>query len=303
MILKSLKSGFVQMWANRRMVLIFYFANLLFGLLVMLPFRAILNKFAGHSLLSTKLGGLMDMDFLFEFIKHNSSALSMLTALLLMVSVVYWLFALFLSGGAFAVFATGEKYSSTLFWGSAAKYFGRFIRLVLLSVPVFVLLFCLQFLESAIERILFGSDPYQYISYWGRWIKLGLRYISILLFGLVLDYARIHVIVMDQLKMRISLWKGIKFAFKNFSRTFGLAFLLFFIGVVALVIYNPLANVLSAPKTFVVIMLFMLQQLYLFFRMMLRLTLYSSQTHLYKTLSSEHEPATLTTMDDIGVQV
>ena len=303
MIFMSLKSGFAQMWANKRMVLVFYLANLFFSLMIMLPFRAVLNEFVGHSLMGAKLGGALDMDFLFEFFKHNRAALTSIAGLFFIVPAAYWLFVLFISGGAFAVFASGEKYTPPLFWGHAARYFGRFFRLFLWSLPVFAILFCLQFLVTGIERLVFGSDPYQYITYWGGWIKVGLRVISLLLFGLVFDYARIHTVTTDERRMRISLWEGIKFAFRNILQTFGLAFFLFIAGAIALVIYYPIADVLSAPNTIIIILLFVLQQLYIFFRTMLRLTLYSSQMHLYHSLSSDWQPETLiATEEEAGLE-
>ena len=285
MILKSIKSGFAQMWANKRMVLVYYLANLFFGLILMLPLRSVLNKFVGHSLMGAKLGGYLNADFLVEFFKYNSSTINSIKGLFLIVPISYWLFSLFLSGGAFSIFASGEKYSPSLFWGNAAKYFGRFVRLVLWCVPVIAVLFCLQFIWSAIERIFFGSDPYQYITYWGGWINVVLRYISIILIALVLDYARIHAVLTDERKMRISLLQGIIFSFKNLIQTFGLALLLFITGAVVLVIYNPIADLLHAPQAVIIILLFLLQQLYIFFRMMLRLTKFSSQIQLYNALS------------------
>lgn len=288
MILSSIKAGLAQMWANKRMVLIFFLANFIFGLLMLLPFRAALDDFVGRSMMGTELAGRFDIDFLFEFLKNNQSIASIYQSLFLFVPAIYWLLALFLSGGALAIFASPEKYSATEFWGSAAKRFGRFFRLGVMSLILLAILFGLQFgLVAGIQRLIFGSDPYQYVTYWGGWIKFTLRIISILLFGLVLDYARIHAVLTDERKMRLSFWHGIKLSFGNIISTFGLTFLLFVSGAAVLAIYNPLANSLAAPNAFVVLTLFMVQQLYIFFRMMLRLTLYSSQMHLYKRLSMQ----------------
>ncbi len=287
MILKSVKSGFAQMWANKRLVLVYYLANLFFGLILMLPLRSVLNKFVGHSLMGAKLGGYLDADFLVEFFKYNSSTIDSIKGLFLIVPLSYWLFSLFLSGGAFSIFASGEEYSPSLFWRNAAKYFGRFVRLVLWCLPVIAVLFCLQFIWSAIERVFFGSDPYQYITYWGGWIKVGLRYVSILLIALVLDYARIYTVLTDERRMRISVLKGIKFVFQKFLLSFGLVLLLFIIGAIVLIIYNPIANALHAPNIVIIFILLLLQQIYMFFRMLLRLTKFSSQMYLYNSLSNK----------------
>jgi len=141
MILSSIKYGFNQTWQNKRMALIYYLANLFFGVILMLPFRSILSKFIGTSLMGEKLSGRMDLDFLFEFIKENSNFFSTYTVLFLVLPTAHWLLTLFLSGGAFSVFTSGENFTSPLFWGSAVKYFGRFIRLRLWSIPVFAILF------------------------------------------------------------------------------------------------------------------------------------------------------------------
>lgn len=273
------------MWSNKRMVLIYYLANLLFGIVLMLPFRSILNRFVGNSFMGEKLAGRMDMDFLFEFFKENPNLFSTYTVLLLTLLAAFWLLSLFLSGGAFSIFASQEKYTSPLFWGNAAKYFGRFIRLMLWSLPLFAILFCLQFFWTAIQRIFFGSDPYQYITYWGGWIKVGLRYISFILYFMVLDYARIHAITTDEQRMHISLWRGIQFAFGYFSRTFALALILFILGIIALISYNPIADLLHAPFGSIILLLFIWQQAYMVFRMMLKLVLYGSEVRLYNLIA------------------
>ena len=286
MIISSIKSGLRKLSQNKRIILVYYLANLSFGIILMLPFRTVLSRFVGNSLMGEKLGGHLDWNFVFEFLKQNSDLTATYAGLFLIVPAFYWLFSLFLSGGAFSVFASSEKYTSPLFWGNATKYFGRFIRLVLWSIPVFAILFCLQFIYSGLQRIFFGSDPYQYITFWGGWIKVGLRYISIILYFIILDYARIHAVTTDDRRMRISLWQGIKFAFGNFWKTFGLALILFITGIIALFIYNPIADLLHAPSIIVILLLFFWQQIYMIFRMVLRLTLYGSEVKLFQAIYS-----------------
>lgn len=267
------------------MILIYYFVNLSFGLILMLPFRFVLGSFIGSSLMGERLAGKLDMDFLFEFLQNNVAGLASIKALILTIPVLYWLFSLFLSGGVLSVFASGEKYNAQLFWSGAAKYFGRFLRLCLWCIPVVALLFCLPFIWNGIQRLIFGKDPFEYVKYYGAWIKVGLRCLSILLIYLAFDYSCIHVVLSDERKMRKSLLTGIKFSFSKFLNTFGLSLLLFIGGAVALVIYNPLTDLLHAPLTVIILLLFLLQQFYMLFRMMLKLMKFSSQLELYRFLS------------------
>lgn len=298
----SLKVGIAQMWKYRRIVMIFFLTNFIFGLLLMLPVRAALSGFASETLMGQMLAGRFSFDFLFEFFRENSGVAGVYAALFMVLSAIYWLLGLFLSGGAFAVLRNDQLFRSSDFWSGCGKFFGRFLRLVLWSLPVFVVLFLLQFVWSGIEYLIWGSDPYQYITFWGAWIKFGLRVISLLLFAMVLDYSRIYVVLTDENRMRVALWRGIKFVFGNFGAAFMLAMILYLAGLAVLALYNPIANVLSAPVSWVIVGLFVVQQLYMFWRMMLRLTLYASQMSLYLNRTEEAEPVTEEMSGDFGLQ-
>ncbi|MCA9740829.1 MAG: hypothetical protein H6695_18870 [Deferribacteres bacterium] len=291
MIFSSIKHGFSQAWSHKRMLLVFYLANFLLAFVVMWPMRAMLKGFLGSSLMGAELAGQLNWDFVLEFFKEVSTAPNVFGSLVIVVPLIFWLITLFLSGGALAVFAMQEKYQPAFFWGSAASFFGRFVRLALWSIPVFAVLMCLQLLWPIVERIGFGSDPYQNVTYWGGWIKLGLRYLGIVLFFIVLDYARIYLVLHDEAKARIAIWEGIKFTIGNLGRTFALAFFLILIGLIALLLYNPIANALSAPSGLVIFLLFLVQQVYMLFRTLLKLASYAGQMHLYTGLT-ESEAAT-----------
>ena len=239
------------------------------------------------------MAGRMDMDFFFELLIKQSSTLFSLRGLFLFVPLVYWLFGLFLSGGAYTIIIADVRYSASIFWGGSAKYFGRFFRLFLWSIPVFAVFYCIQFIEIGTERLIYGSDPYQNIIWWGAWIRIGIGYIGIILYYLVLDYARIDVVINDETKMRRSLWYGIKFMFRNFFKTFSLTLILFLFGIIVLVIYNPIADSLHAPSGLIIFILFVVQQIYMFIRMILKLTLYSSQVSLYNSLTPEQNTTEL----------
>jgi hypothetical protein len=285
MIIRSLRSGITRVWTNKRMIFPFYLANLVFGLLIMLPLGYVLDDFVGHSMMRERIGEAMDYNFLFEFLQYAGSGLASVKGMLFTVPFAYWLAALFLSGGALAIFAGGKRYSPSTFWGEAAAHFGRFIRLTLMAIPLLIALFCLRYVVSLVQWLLFGGDPYGTIIYWGAWAKMALGFFGLILFGLIFDYARIHLVLTDNRKVRESLWHGARFAAKNPKNTLGLAFLLFAAGWLAVLAYYLTSNLFAAPGWILVIALLIWQQLYIVFRMALRLTAYSSQMELYHSVS------------------
>ncbi len=286
MIFAAIKSGFAQTWANKRLVLCYYLANFLFGIILMLPFRSALQDFVGSSLMGEKLAGRLDMDFLFEFFKENPTLLSSYIILLPLLLGGYWLLMLFFSGGAFSQFVRGDNFSASQFWGDSARYFVRFIRLLLWMIPVGIALFCLQFVWNGIQRIFFGSDPFQSVIFWGGWIKVGLRYFSLIAFCMILDYARIHAISSDEIRMRVAFLHGLKLVARNFGVTLGFAVIIFAFGLIALLLYHPIADLLHEPYIIIIVLLFLWQQLFIILRMVLKLALYAGEVKLYQTISS-----------------
>ena len=270
---------------NKRLLIPFYLTNLFSGLLVMLPLYFALDDFIWKSTMRQQIGAAMDYNFLFEFLHYGSSGIAATQTMVTFVPLVYWIVALFLSGGALIVFARGDKYSPIVFWGGSAAIFGRFIRLFLMALPVLAVLFCLRYLESLAEYIIYGSDPYEYIMYWGAWVKLGLGFIGLILYGLIFDYARIHLAITDNRKVRKSLLAGIKFAARNPAKTLLLAFILFAAGGLMVLIYYLMSGLFTAGNWFGLALLILWQQLYIICRMALRLTLYSSEMEMYRNCS------------------
>ncbi|NOZ61002.1 MAG: hypothetical protein GXO74_04930 [Calditrichaeota bacterium] len=144
-------------------------------------------------------------------------------------------------------------------------------------------LFSLQFIYSGIQRLLFGSDPYQSVLYWGAWIKVGIRFIVLWLFVIIFDYARIHMVQNEERKTRKSL---LAFVFKNFGKVVGLKALLIIAGILALVILNLLQLPFSRSAGVGLAVLFLIQQIYIIFRSYLRLTTFSSQAELFREAES-----------------
>ncbi|MCI0471081.1 MAG: hypothetical protein L0Y73_05430, partial [Candidatus Aminicenantes bacterium] len=150
MVLKSLSSGFSAVLQNKRMVLFFYFANLVAGLIIMIPFRSLVSSLVGYSLMGKELESGLNMDFIVELLIKHSSTFKTATGLLFLFPFLYWFWNLFLSSGAYGTFIHGTGENANTFWGYSAKYFGRMFRLFLWSIPVIVLLYLTQFAVTLI---------------------------------------------------------------------------------------------------------------------------------------------------------
>ncbi len=274
--------GLKAAWNNKKMLLVFYAVNLFFAVIVMIPFRSLLSSFAGHSLVGKSLAERFDLEYLVEFLSNTHGAASAMVMLFVVAGGMYWLTGLFLSGGAYGVLTSGEPFTGGLFWKNAGHYFGRFMRLFVWSLPVFAVFYAMQLVEKGIVRVIFGKDPYQNIVFWGNAVQTVLGYLGIILYYLVLDYARIYTVRTGETKMRKALWHGLKFVAGHLGSTFMLSLVIYLIGLIALLIYYPLGIAMHVPSTMIALVLLVVQQCYILLKMLLRISLYAGQTALHQ---------------------
>ncbi len=280
---RALQVGVRDALRAKRAVLVLYLANLVLGLLVALPLRSVLSQFAGRSLLGGETH--FDIHFYLELFAAHGTALASFVGPALLVFGIYSLMSLFLSGGVLSVLVREERYRPDVFWGGSARFFGRFLRLLLWSLLLLLVLALGPLIAFGLQRLIYGSDPYQYVSFWGRWIQVGLALLGLAFFVICLDYARIRTVLNDENEMRRSLWQGVRFGLRNLIAVCGLALVLFLAGAVVLWVYRGLSGFLG-----VVVLLF-LQQVYVFWRMALRVTRYGAEMELYRLRSENGKEA------------
>jgi hypothetical protein len=281
---KSLRFGLRKAASRKRVVLFLFIANLLAGLLFAIPLRNLLMGFAGHSLAGKELVHGVRFDFLFELGAANPDAAGMLSSLLFLGGAVSWLLSLFLSGGALTTLAADGPYQAADFWGASGRLFGRFIRLALWSLLLLAALSLLPLIGKALQRLLYGSDPYENVIVGGAFVLAGLILTALFFFRVCFDYARIDAVVNDERKMRRSLWRAVRFAIGKFFPTVGVALVMALASGLLLLIYLPLSTLVDGSTEGLVMTGVAAQQLFLTGRVTLRLIRYGSEIALYRNL-------------------
>jgi hypothetical protein len=289
-MIPSVREGFRSTLRIKKLIVIFYLVNLSFALLVMLPVRSALSSFGGGTLAGEGLANHFDFDFLAEFLHANGTTFSATFMTFLAAGTLYWLANLFLSGGAYATFWGGDTPAPETFWAGAGKYFGRFLRLGLWSVIALGVFYLVQFTLPLAIHVIFGKDPYQSIVWWGNWIRTGVGLLGIILYFIVVDYGKLYIVSSGDHRGGRALVEGVRFAFRHIGATSGIALTLFIAGVVVLLLYNPASDALRAPSWGALLLLFFLQQLYIFVKMLLRVALYGSQAVYYRSARNTGKP-------------
>jgi len=221
--------------ASRRPLVLstLWVANLVFALLIVAPWAALVRADLGHSLLGRSLHAL-DFLWLGDLVFRYQNAAPALLAGFLVPLVFYFALSVFLNGGVLGRLLDREgRTTLQAFFADCGRHFGRFVRLFLISVAFYVLAFgaVLGLFSLITGRALERART--------EWTPLGLTWgrtlLALLLLSLVhmvFDYARIIVVAEDERRVLRALRKALAFLGRRFFRAWAL-YLIVGAGVVA----------------------------------------------------------------------
>lgn len=266
-----------------RLVLFMYAANLLLGLTVALPFLGRLQAEFGTSMLPETFRQGFDFTALMEILRHFSRVLATLLAQAWWVVLLYLLLGIFFSGGILsALRAQAEKPSIGEMLNGGLNTFFRFLKLfvymgvchLLAALIVYLPLFMM--LKSMYETVESEATLF-YVFMSG----VGVHLLLLVLLLTVSVYAKIRIIQMDSRKVFLAVIKSFAFVFRRFLTTFFLMLMLGLTAIMAGAIFWLPGSCLDGFGTLTLLLLFLVQQAYLFIRVWLRVLFLVSQADLY----------------------
>ncbi|HDL78517.1 MAG TPA: hypothetical protein ENH09_02960 [Bacteroidetes bacterium] len=267
----------------RKYWFLLYGFNLLFALIAAYPFRILVRRYFGHSLSAGAFLTQFDFMALTNFLKDNAPALSVMTALLVVIGLFYWIFQYFFAGGLYYLFLNEDAPKDLPnFWKMAAIYFGRFMRILLIGVILWIVVLFIYFglLEglSVIKKHLFN----EIFSSLLRGGILAIVLVIILFFNMLLDYTKTFLVLDEQSSVLKSFLKAIGFVFKHSLNTLSLYYLVSLAGAFLIVSYLLGSTFFNGEQAVSLLILFGIQQILIFLKIGLRLEFYASQIALVK---------------------
>ncbi|MFQ5741440.1 MAG: hypothetical protein ACE5JX_20785 [Acidobacteriota bacterium] len=307
---KSLVTGVQRVLRFPSLILWIYLGSVLLAVPLTLVIRGTLDRSIGHSLAHENLRQGFDLNWYGEFSFQNSGladtfgpslvgALPMwrnLESLLegriltqkpgvLVTGILFLLLWALLAGGILDRFSRPEeKHSRSRLFSQGAEYFFRMLRLLMLSLLLYFCIF--RFLALPLSRWVVEASRdvtvertmllYTLVGY----LLVGLL---LLLVAMVLDYAKISLIVESRRSPLLALFRGIRFVISNFRRCSVLYLALLAVGLLLFLFYALVAPGPGQSTTVTITAAFLVGQLYLMTRIFLKFWFLSGQTVLFQT--------------------
>ena len=281
---KIIGKGVSAVRRNSRMTLWLWLIDFLFGIIVAAPVYFFVNKDFGHSPAGEGLRG-MSFTWLGDSIYKYQELLPALAGWVLVPALFFILVSIFLNGGIIGRLAAGEKTTLQGFFADCGKYFGRFFRVFLLSLPVYILVF------GGLLKLV--SAPFKL---WAKnaggempvIIASNLRFlVTILILSIVqmyFDYVKIHLAAREGRKVLAAAAAALSFVGRKFFKAWGLYLLVGLLFIAATAVFIVLTNVLAGTGVVALVLGFILAQAYILARIFAKVLFFASELDLYRIL-------------------
>jgi len=320
-IFSAIREGLRRVTASPKLILFLWLFNFVMALPLTLLMSGQIESSLGASLVSEKMQKSFDLDWYEEF-NHSAGALgktfspavigvgpflgnleSWLTGSLFAnyagivgLGLGYMIIWMFLLGGILDRFAhREERLTMERFFSASGRYFLRFVTLAVLSGVLYFLvcgfiapqLFALiaeSTRDTTVEKTVFFMTA-------GAYLVVAFL---LMLINMIFEYAKIATVVHDQRNGFAAVLNGVQFVFSHPAKTFGLYLALGVFLLVGLGVYSIVAPGANQSSVINITLTFLLGQIFLVMKLIMRLTFFGGQMALYETMTERMEPAPAT---------
>jgi hypothetical protein len=303
----AIKQGFTLARRGRSAVWVLFFANLGLAAVAGLPIYRGILRFTGHSLMSQRLVQGLSVNWLTDFAINSPGSLSRYAEMIALFGLLSILVNTLLAGGVLSRLREIEgPFSLAIFFRATARYAWRLIRLMILGLICYWIVFRLvnQSLGDYVGR---WTAPWQdeRAVFWARLAVTILLLFGLCMVNLVVDYARVKLVMEDGSSAVEAFLSSLGFCLGRFRRAVTVYALPSLAGFALLGVYwlvvpwhwvNAAGAAPGAPyrEPLIVALLFIGQQLVMFGRYWFRVATWASEWSYYsgtRPLPPADEPA------------
>jgi hypothetical protein len=197
-----------------------YVVNLLLGIVAALPVATTISEILNNSLEAERLAKGFDLGVFFGLLMHPEVTLSTFVPSSFVISLLYFFFMLFLTGGLLADYRHDQRLTFGAFLDACGTFFWRFVRLLifllLALVPVGLLYGLLDFGTDKLA----DNSPRDSVGFWLTWSCWALAALLFFAIRLWFDVAQIRAVAENEPKIRRALGKSFRMTFGNFGSLF-----------------------------------------------------------------------------------
>jgi len=279
--------GTRSVFHNVKFVVLMWAINAGSALVLAVPVYNILIDNIGTSLTSDHLAHSFDYMWLLQFRNLYSVQLDQLPLGIYFAVGIYALIQTFFLGGLISVFHSPEKNHTVDFFFGGVRYFLRFVKVMLISLLFFAVAFKVNDYTGEFITWLFKNSENVTADFIIKFIRYILLVFFIGIVTIISDYSKISLAVRDKTQILREIYYTVVFVKNNFNKVFVTFLIVAIIGAFGAVVYNVIGRFIPRTPFYFLILTFILQQMLIIFRLLVRMLFYSTQVSLFKDLSAD----------------
>ena len=269
-----------EIWSRRGIVGFLYVFNVLMAAILTLPIGGRLDRLANRELADHLIDGFA-LDYVIEYFQKYGDSFQAIIAMLIGVGLFYVLTNTFLAGGILGVLAREKRFRLRPFLHESANMFGRFARLLLLSLVVLALLYFGVRLAVLSPLRNFADSANPDVKFQVQLLSILITLLLIGFWNMLFDYAKITIHSRDIGSVFVGFFSSVRFVLRHPLQTIGLYFLNYVIVAVLFVLYLVLENQFSNTTAASTYGLLAVQQLFILSRLWMKTSFFASQQIFY----------------------
>jgi hypothetical protein len=219
-----LREGARRVWKRQRIVWWLFFVNLVLAWVASAPYSARLSAFTGHRLHSERLVNGFDYSAYSELVSNPEMAAGARWPESGVAVLVYFVFALFLTGGILEAYAADRRLTTSEFFEACGAFFWRWFRLFILMSIVLVPIAALSHFLFHLSGRMILKTVNEKAGYWVGLCVFLLTIFVAMVVRLWFDMAQVRTVIDDERGMIRTALRSLKFTFSNFGSLFWLYF-------------------------------------------------------------------------------
>jgi hypothetical protein len=269
-IIKSYKSGWEASLNSKALISYVYLIQLILALLLAIPFYKLFQSMAGYSLLPESLVSSFDATAMGELLRSGGKSLLFYIKGFTPWIILFVLLGVFFQGGIISWISNYRgRFSVSRFFGNCWTWFWPFFKTFIYSLLIQILIGVLVYLPV----IMLVNRENLTDFYIGRTVIIGAAIHLVLLVWvtMVAEFTRLMLYRNSSGKVIKTLWKAIKFSIRRIFSLYGIYIIWMIIPAVLIVMYYFLRVNWGVDTALMVILLFIVQQVFVWLRIGLRI--------------------------------
>lgn len=273
--------------SNLKFVFLFWFANASVAFVMSISLYYMLIDHLEFSLMSERISEGFQHIWLIQFLNNYKNNLGEIPFTIYGFVGIYALLQTFFSGGLLSVFNKPKKNHMVDFFYGGVQLWWRFTKIVIIALAFYAAAFLINDLIGYLLALAFKNTELELVDFILRSLRYLLLIFFILIISIMTDYIKTAVCIKESGSIFSEIKSVIILVKNNFSKIAGIFLIISVAGLSAGVVYNVIGTFIPHTPSYFLILAFILQQLLIIFRILIRMLFYSTEVILFNDIIAE----------------